>query len=44
MIDVFERRVRAAAVAGWWVVPIAAGLLILSWVAYLVVSAVNWLI
>jgi hypothetical protein len=37
MNDVFERRVRAAAVAGWWVVLFAAGLLLLSWIAYLVV-------
>jgi hypothetical protein len=36
MNDAFERRVRAAAVAGWWVVLVAAGLLLLSWIAYLV--------
>jgi hypothetical protein len=39
MNNVFERRVRAAAVAGWWVVLFAAGLLLLSWIAYLVVIA-----
>jgi hypothetical protein len=46
MSDVFERRVRAAAVAGWWVVLIAAALLLLSWIAYLVVIAAEpaWLL
>ena len=39
MNDSFERRIRAAAVAGWRVVLIAAGILLLSWFAYLVVVA-----
>ena len=37
MNDVFERRVMASAVAGWWVVLFGAGLLLVSWVAYLIV-------
>jgi hypothetical protein len=37
MNDDFERKVSAAAVAGWWVVLVAACLLVVSWVAYLVV-------
>ena len=39
MNDVFEKRVRAAAVAGWWVVLVALGFLLLQWVAYLFVMA-----
>ena len=37
MNDDIERKVRAAAVAGWWVVLAAFGVLLLSWVAYLVI-------
>ncbi len=37
MHDEFERRVSGAAVAGWWVVLLAAILLTLSWIAYLIV-------
>ena len=37
MNDVFERRVMAAAVALWWVVLLAAGLLLVSGIGYLVV-------
>jgi hypothetical protein len=46
MNDDFEKRVRAAAVAGWWVVLIAAGLLLLSWIAYLLVipAQPGWLL
>jgi hypothetical protein len=36
MNDLFEKRVRAAAVAGWWVVVIGYVLLTVIWVAYLV--------
>ena len=36
MNDVFKKRVRAAAVAGWWTVLIAAGFVTLSWIIYLV--------
>ena len=35
MTDHFERNVRAAAVAGWWVVLVAAGLFMVSWLGYL---------
>jgi hypothetical protein len=35
MNDVFEKRVRAAAVAGWWVVLIAIGFICLQWLIYL---------
>jgi len=34
MNDLFEKRVRAAAVAGWWVVLIAAAFLLLQWIIY----------
>jgi hypothetical protein len=37
MNDPFEKRVRAAAIAGWWVVVIAAGFLTLQWLVYLAV-------
>ena len=37
MNDSFEKKVRAAAVATWWVVLIGYALLIVIWVAYLVV-------
>jgi hypothetical protein len=39
MNDLFEKKVRAAAVAGWWVVLIAAGFLTLQWLVYLAVMA-----
>jgi hypothetical protein len=35
MNDPFEKKVRAAAVAGWWVVLIGYALLLITWVAYL---------
>jgi len=35
----FERKVQAAAVAGWWTVLVAAAVLVLQWVAYLVVMS-----
>ena len=37
MNDVFEKRVRAAAVAGWWVVLVAVIFLLVQWIAYLLV-------
>jgi hypothetical protein len=37
MNDNFEKRVWAAAVAGWWVVLIATAVIILQWIAYLAV-------
>ena len=39
MNDVFEKRVRAAAVAGWWALLVAAGFLVLQWIIYLVVTS-----
>jgi len=33
----FERRVRAAAGAGWWVALIVLGVILLQWLAYLTV-------
>jgi hypothetical protein len=46
MNDAFEKKVRAAAVAGWWVILIAYLLLTVTWVAYLnIVSArPEWLL
>jgi hypothetical protein len=46
MNDAFEKRVRAAAVAGWWVVLIAVGFIVLQWVIYLVVMSARpaWLL
>ena len=35
MNDQFEKKVRAAAVAGWWVVLIGYALLIVTWLVYL---------
>ena len=34
MNDVFEKRVRTAAVAGWWTLLIAVGFLLIQWIAY----------
>ncbi|MFZ1936453.1 MAG: hypothetical protein WCB27_04420 [Thermoguttaceae bacterium] len=34
MNDVFEKRVRAAAVAGWWVVLVAFAFVVLQWLIY----------
>jgi hypothetical protein len=36
MNDLFEKRIRAAAVAGWWTLLIAAGFVTLQWIVYLV--------
>ena len=46
MNDVFEKRVRAAAVAGWWTLLIAVGFLLLQWIVYLVVTSTrpSWLL
>lgn len=35
-MDPFERRVKSAAVAGWWTLLIAAAFLVVPWIAYLV--------
>ena len=37
MNDVFEKRVRAAAIAGWWVTLVAVGFVTLQWLIYLAV-------
>ena len=39
MHDDFERKVRGAGIAGWWTLLIAAAVLLLQWVAYLVVMS-----
>jgi hypothetical protein len=39
MNNSFEQKVRSAAVAGWWVVALGYGLVILSWLGYLAVMA-----
>jgi hypothetical protein len=46
MNDDFQRRVRAAAMAGWCTVVVGAGLVILSWLAYLAVLSArpSWLL
>ncbi len=46
MNDDFQTRVKAAAIAAWWVVLIATGLLIVSWVAYVVIISFQppWLL
>lgn len=35
MNDVFQQRIRAAAIAGWWTVLIAVGFLTLVWIVFL---------
>jgi hypothetical protein len=37
MNDLFETRVRAAAVAGWWIVLIGVGFIVLQWLCFLAV-------
>ena len=46
MNDPFEKKVRAAAVAGWWVVLITVAFLTLLWLAYLAVMSAHpaWLL
>jgi hypothetical protein len=46
MDDAFEKRIRAAAIAGWWTLLIAAGFLTLQWVAFrfLISAKPSWLI
>lgn len=41
MNDTFEKRVRAAAVAGWWTLLIAVGFLLIQWILYLLVMSVH---
>ena len=46
MNDPFEKKLRSAAVAGWWVVLIAGGFLTLQWLIYLAVMSAHpaWLL
>jgi hypothetical protein len=46
MNDTFERKVRAAAGAGWWVVLVAIVFLAVQWFAYLAVMSAkpDWLL
>lgn len=46
MNDPFEKKVRSAAVAGWWVVLIAVAFLTLMWLAYLAFTSTRpgWLL
>jgi hypothetical protein len=37
MNDIFQKRVKAAAVAGWWTLLVAAIFLTIQWIAYLVI-------
>lgn len=39
MKDDFERKVRGAGVAGWWTLLVAAAVLLLQWVAYLIIMS-----
>lgn len=39
MDDLFSKRVRAAAVAGWWTVLIAYSILLIQWLVYLLIMA-----
>jgi len=39
MNDIFEKRVRAATVAGWWTLLIAVGFITLQWLIYLAVMS-----
>jgi len=46
MNDPFEKKVRAAAIAGWWVILIAYVLLTVTWVVYLAIVSARpaWLL
>ena len=46
MNDVFEKRVRAAAVAGWWTLLVDIGFLLIQWIGYLLVMSAHpaWLL
>jgi hypothetical protein len=37
MDEIFIKKVRAAAVAGWWTLLIAYGVLLIQWLAYLLI-------
>jgi hypothetical protein len=44
MVDVFQQRIRAAAIAGWWTLLIATGFLTLAWIFFvlLVSTRPSW--
>jgi hypothetical protein len=43
MNDMFEKRVRSAAVAGWWTLLVAVIFLVIQWIAYSNISRdINW--
>jgi hypothetical protein len=39
MSDSFEKKVRAAAIAGWWTLLIGVVLFIIQWIAYLLLTS-----
>jgi hypothetical protein len=46
MADIFEKRVRAAAIAAWWTILVGVIVLVLQWILYLVFMSVHpaWLL
>ena len=46
MVDNFELRVRCAAVAGWWMLLIAAAIFLLQWIVYITLAPAQptWLL
>jgi hypothetical protein len=46
MNDSFQKKVKAAAIAGWWVILIAAGFMLLQWILYLLITSTrpDWLL
>lgn len=46
MSDIFEKRVKAAAVAGWWTLLIYVAFLMIQWIAYRLAISVHpaWLL
>jgi hypothetical protein len=46
MNDAFERRVKTAAVAGWWTLLIAVGFIMIQWIIYLLIMSAHptWLL
>ena len=39
MNDIFEKPVKAAAIAGWWTVLITVAFIMLQWIIYLIVMS-----
>jgi hypothetical protein len=46
MNDSFDKKVRTAAIAGWWVILIAYGMLLFTWIVYLAMMSARpaWLL